>query len=92
MRSGENVWVRHSTSRRYDGPEETLRKVNDPLREGCVLYSRLVEERIKRVLGGRTAGEERWVFDTIYPVMSRPQANERIEESRKKPERIMVGG
>lgn len=67
-----------------------LRKVNDPLREGCVLYSRLVEERIKRVLGGRIAGLERWPFDAIDAVMSKPRTNVRREDRRKRAGRIMA--
>ena len=84
--------MRHSTSRRYDGPAVMLRKVNDPLGEGWVLYSRLVEERIKRVLGGRTAGVERWPFGTIDPVMSRPSTSAKREARRKRPVRVMAGG
>ena len=56
------------------------------------MYSRLVEERTRRVLGGRIAGLERWPFDAIDPVMSKPSTNVRRDDRRKRAGRIMAGG
>ena len=84
--------VTHSTSRRYDGPAVTLRKVKEPLGEGWVLYSRLAEERIRSVLGGSTAGFERWAFDAIDPVMPKARTRTKRRENRRQKVWIIIAG